>query len=174
MRYELLFLVGASKEPDMEKIRKEAYEIIESYGGTFEEKEVVEKRKLAYPVRHETHGTYIARRFELEDIEKIGEITRKFNLHTGILRSMISKASELPELRTKEERMGIAKEMAEKAAADIAQKESQAVASKTEKPASAKEEEKSEPSDKPEEKPAKKASNEQEDIDKKIEEILNI
>ena len=167
MRYELLFLVGASKEPELEKIRKDVYEIIESNGGIFEEKEVVEKRKLAYEVKHETHGNYVARRFELPEGEKINEITTKLNLYTGVLRFIISKASELPELKTKEERMGIAKEAQEKEAASVA-REQKEEADKKEK-----EEKKGSDEEAPVEE-KKDTASEQEDIDKKIEEILNI
>jgi len=167
MRYELLFLVGTSKETELEKIKKDVYEIIESNGGAFEEKEVIEKRKLAYEVKHETHGSYVARRFELGESEKMGDINTKLTLHTGVLRFMISKASELPELKTKEERMGIAKEAQEKEAASMAREQKE-------------EAEKKEASEKKEEveeikkEKKKKTVAEQEDIDKKIEEILNI
>jgi len=104
MEYEILYLIGASKETDLEKIKAEVMEIIISEGGQFLEKEVIEKRKLAYRIKHETHGIYIARRFEMAEPEKIQVINKKLNLYTGILRFMISKASELPELTSKEER----------------------------------------------------------------------
>ncbi|NTU66949.1 MAG: 30S ribosomal protein S6 [Candidatus Moranbacteria bacterium] len=167
MRYELLFLVGTSKETELEKIKKDVYEIIESNGGAFEEKEVIEKRKLAYEVSHETHGSYVARRFNLDESDKMSDINTKLNLYTGVLRFMISKASELPELKTKEERMGIAKEAEEKEAASMAREQKE-------------EAEKKEASEKKEEvqeikkEKKKKTVAEQEDIDKKIEEILNI
>jgi small subunit ribosomal protein S6 len=160
MKYELFYLVAGSRETELETIKAATEEIITHEGGAFEEKEVVERRKLAYEIKHETHGFYVARRFEINETEKIQNITRKLNLHTGILRSIISKASELPELKTKEERIGAAsnrperknKETAEKAAAP---KPAEKVAKVSEKIT-----------------PIEKK--ETEDIDKKLEEILNI
>ncbi len=147
MRYELFYLVGASKEAELEKIKEEVNNFITSEGGVFEEKRTEERRKLAYKINHETHGTYIAQRFELENPEIIQIITPRLNLQAEILRSIISKASELPELQTKEERIKAGEKQ-------IHKKE------ETQKPVSPAAEEKKKPAE--------------EDIDKKLEEILNI
>ncbi len=148
MRYELFYLIGSSKEAELEKIKGEVNNIITSEGGVFEEKQTEERRKLAYKINHETHGTYIAQRFELENPEKIQAISRKLNLYPEILRAMTSKTSELPELQTKEERIKASEKRSEK----TEKKEEET------KPETSKEEKKSGG----------------EDIDKKLEEILNI
>jgi ribosomal protein S6 len=154
MKYELFYLVGASKEAEIEQIRQSVSDIVLKSEGVFEEKETVERRKLSYKVKHETHGIYIARRFELEDNQKLAEISQKMNLNPQILRFIISRTDELPELRTKEERI-----------AEQEKRSVQTEKSKTaEKPAVV---EAKEPK-----KEKKKAS--EEDIDKKLEEILNI
>ncbi|EKE11449.1 MAG: hypothetical protein ACD_15C00077G0007 [uncultured bacterium] len=160
MKYELFYLVAGSRETGLETIKAATEEIITQEGGAFEEKEVVERRKLAYEIKHETHGFYVARRFEVSETEKIQNITRKLNLHTGILRSIISRASELPELKTKEERIGAASNRSERKNKETAEKIAPS------KPAEkiAKITEKSTPIEK----------KETEDIDKKLEEILNI
>lgn len=164
MRYELLYLIAASREADLDTIKKEVEAIITTEGGVFEEKEVVEKRKLAYQINHETHGFYVARRFESADTQKNQEITRNLNLYTSILRSIISLASELPELKTKEER--IASASAKQERKPKAEKTTVA-ATKTKSVVKAvKEEAKKEITVK-----EQKAT---EDIDKKLEEILNI
>ncbi len=155
MKYEVFYLIAGSREAELDAIKKGVEEIIISEGGVFDEKETVERRKLAYQVKHETHGFYVARRFEL-DPEKNHPLTRRLNLYTGILRFVISKASELPELKTKEERIG---------AAQATQAKKQAA----EKSAPAKKEEKQ--AEAPSSAPEKKT---EEDIDKKLEEILNI
>lgn len=164
MRYELFYLVAGSRESELDTIKPTTEAIITTEGGVFEEKEVVEKRKLAYEIKHETHGFYVARRFEMEDTEKLQEINRKLNLHTGILRSIISRASELPELKTKEERISTAS-----ARADKKIKETPAAAATTpkQKPSTAKTAAKAMPTQQEE-------KNQTEDIDKKLEEILNI
>lgn len=160
MRYELFYLVGASKEAELEKIKSDVAEMITSQGGVFEEKETLEKRRLAYEVKHENQGIYIARRFELES-EKIKEIIRKLNLYTGVLRFVLSRADELPELKSKEERIAEAKLAASKEmeAAEL-KKEEQEKEKTVEKTEKMTEEE--------------KKTESQEDMDKKLEEILNI
>lgn len=161
MRYELFYLVGISKESELPKIKEAIKKIVLEEGGVFEEKETEEKRKLSYEVKHETHGIYIAQRFELENTEKIQLIIKKINLYPDVLRFLISKADELPELKTKEERMkGYAQEQPTKIVAK--KKTSEPQAEKIEKPKEKTEEiiEK------------EKASGE--DIDKKLEELLNI
>jgi len=164
MKYELFYLVAASKETELEAIKKEAEEIVTSEGGVFEEKEVAEKRKLAYQIKHETHGVYVAQRFNIEETEKLQSITRRLNLCVNILRSVVSRASELPELKTKEERIAAAsakperkpKEVNPPAGGPVAviEKKEEAKAKVIETVAE-----------------EKKAI---EDIDKKLEEILNI
>jgi ribosomal protein S6 len=167
MLYELFYLVGVSKEAELPKIKAEIQKIVTAEEGVFEEKEVVEKRKLAYKVGRETHGFYVAHRFNLEETEKLGAINKKLGLYPGILRLIISRTEDLPELTTREERR-------EKEAAKIKfvpkKKEVEAPAAKTKikevktaptETTAAKEE-------------APKTEVSQEDIDKKLEEILNI
>ena len=160
MKYELFYLVAGSKEADLETIKAGAREIVTAEGGVFDEKEVVEKRKLAYQVKHETHGFYVARRFELEDTQALQAITRKLNLNPSILRSIVSRADELPELKTKEERINAASKQAERKPKEIKEKAPEKVSTADEKVSP-----KAEPAE------TKKAT---EDIDKKLEEILNI
>ncbi len=105
MQYEIFYLIVASKEPELERIKAQVEKIIQSLEGKFLEKEVIEKRKLAYPVRHENYGFYLARRFELEKKESLLEINKKINLYPEVSRFIISRAAELPELKTREERI---------------------------------------------------------------------
>lgn len=105
MQYEIFYLVGATKESALENIKSQVETIIKDGGGVFLEKEVIEKRKLAYQVQHESHGFYLAHRFELAEGEKLQEISQKLNLYPEILRFILSKACDLPELKTKEERI---------------------------------------------------------------------
>ena len=154
MKYELFYLVGASKEADIDKIRQSVSDIVLTNEGVFEEKETFEKRKLSYKVKHETHGIYIARRFELEDSQKLDDVVQKMNLNSEVLRFMLSRADELPELKSKEER--------------IADQEKRFVSSEKQKIAE-------KPVVSEIKKPKKEIRKESgEDIDKKLEEILNI
>jgi ribosomal protein S6 len=105
MRYELFYLVGVSKELDLEKIKNEIDEIVTSHAGVFEEKTTQEKRKMAYKIKKDTHGIYIAKRFSIDEPENIPEIINKLNLHPGVLRFIVSTTEDLPELKTKDERI---------------------------------------------------------------------
>jgi small subunit ribosomal protein S6 len=159
MRYELFYLVGASKDAELEKIKSDVSAIITAQGGVLEEKETLEKRRLSYEIKHETQGIYIAQRFEMEK-ENIKEVIAKLNLYTGVLRFTVSRADELPELKTKEERI---------AEAQAAPREREIGEAKKEKKEKESEQKESEPKADGEKKPES-----QEDMDKKLEEILNI
>ena len=115
MRYELFYLIGAQKEADLERIKGEVNQMVLTEGGVIEEKATQERRKLAYEIKHQAFGFYVTIRFEMAP-EKIAEISRKLNLYGDVLRFIVSRADELPELKTKEERLkaaGRIKEMAE-------------------------------------------------------------
>ena len=112
MEYELLYLVGESKDAELPKIREDVATIVREVGGEFLPAETEEKRSLAYEIRKERRGTYIARRFTLptrgddpfvEDAESkenaIDTITRKLKLYPGVLRALILRAEKLPELK---------------------------------------------------------------------------
>ena len=165
MKYELFYLVGVSKEADLPKIKEDLKNIVLEEGGVFEEKETEEKRKLSYEVKHETHGIYVAQRFELESTEKIQSIIRKVTLYPNILRFLMSKADELPELRTKEERIKGFPQQQQPVKEKPVRKVSEPQIKKIEKEEIPAEKSK-------EEAAAEKIDNE--DIDKKLEEILNI
>lgn len=168
MQYELFFLIGGTREADAEKIKTDAEKIVTEAGGVFQEKTTVEKRRLSYEVKHETHGIYVARRFDLEESEKLKDITHKLNLNVDILRFILSRAEELPELKSKEERINEAKNL-EKRAENVKREkpaeEKKPVISKT------KENEKPSPAKVA---PGKEEKAKNEDIDKQLEEILNI
>lgn len=112
MEYELLYLVGESKDTELPKIREDVEAIVREVGGTFLPAETEEKRNLAYEIRKERRGTYVARRFTspapsdepfVEQAEAkegaIDTITRKLKLHSGVLRILILRADKLPELK---------------------------------------------------------------------------
>ena len=149
MQYELFYLVAGSKESQIGKIKEAVKKIMVEEGAVFEPKETTEKRRLAYKVNHETFGIYSALRFSLEDKDRFRAINKRMNLNPEVLRFIISRADELPELMSREERMAAS----EKAIRRERQPEIKKVLPETEK---------------------KSAPVETEDIDKKLEEILNI
>lgn len=182
MQYELFYLVGASKEAELDTIKSEVAAIITSEEGVFEEKQVVEKRKMAYEVKRENRGFYVAQRFNLEDPTKIQAMTRALNLYVKILRSIITRTDELPALTSREERDAMAKnEGSTRAKKEVAETAKSTKNVETHNNASVpkKEEVKEVVTEEVvAKKSTKKATSEDktygEDIDKKLEEILNI
>lgn len=174
MRYELFYLIAGSKEAELEAIKAGVQEIVTAEGGVFEEKEVVEKRKLAYAIKHENRGLFVARRFEIADPQKLQEITRKLNLNTNILRSVISRADELPELKTKEERISAAGAKQERKLKEVKKTAAPVVSTKKSAPEEAVKTEEKAVEEKPTTEQIIESKKVSEDIDKKLEEILNI
>lgn len=112
--YELFYLVGESKEPMLDTVRTEVEAICREEGAEFLAPETQDKRKLAYEVEGETRGIYITRRFTLPDKSELSAVefeaemakgdaitrlNRKFSLSKNVLRVLILRADNLPELR---------------------------------------------------------------------------
>jgi ribosomal protein S6 len=112
VEYELFYLVGESKEAELPVIREEVEKIVKQFGGEFLPAETSEKRTLAYAVRKEKRGTYIARRFTIAArgdepfVEVKGDakdhpivaMTKQLQLFPDIFRFFILRADDLPEL----------------------------------------------------------------------------
>ena len=112
--YEVLYLVGETKEAELTRIRTEVETLIKERGGEFLPAETSDKRRLAYEIKGETRGFYIARRFTLpEHSELVGAeleaklaegdviaaLTKKLALSKDILRVLFLRADALPELK---------------------------------------------------------------------------
>lgn len=116
MQYELFYLVGERQEANLEAIKEGVNSILALENATMVGEELSEKRKLAYEIKHQNKGTYITRRFELPEIdfwadEANGErefgiqaITNKLNLNNDVLRFLIVKTQDLPDLGAKDRR----------------------------------------------------------------------
>jgi ribosomal protein S6 len=109
VEYELFYLVGETKEAELPRIKEMVAKIVTDEGGVLLPLETEEKRKLAYMVKKETRGIYIARRFTLADhdevdqetvdIHPMNKINRAMMLSQDILRFIILRADDLPELK---------------------------------------------------------------------------
>ncbi len=111
VEYELFYLVGESKDADLARVNEVVEQIVTTSGGVFLEPRTEEKRKLAYKVKNETRGTYIARRFTLPDKDErdasgreeeahpLTVINNALQLSQDVLRFLIISAKELPELK---------------------------------------------------------------------------
>lgn len=193
MKYELCYLVGESKEQDLARIKEEISNIVSKEGGKWFELQVEEKRKMAYKVGKEVRGIYVAQQFEIsrEEAEDGSEerknvldsITRKLNLYQDILRFIIVKAEDLPELKVRPAVVKVAAGEGRNYKKPIYVKKSEPVRERPviEKTAETKvEEKKFEETVSKEEKtteasaPEKTPEEKNKSIDEKIDEILNI
>lgn len=111
VEYELFYVVGESKDAELPRIRQDVEKVVTDNGGTFLAPQTEEKRKLAYMVKKESRGTYIARRFTLPDKDERDEagevvethplvaINRTLQLSKDVLRFLLVNAATLPELK---------------------------------------------------------------------------
>ncbi|EKE25786.1 MAG: hypothetical protein ACD_5C00036G0008 [uncultured bacterium] len=182
MQYELFYLVGERQEANLDAIKEGVNAILKLENATLIDPELSEKRKLAYEIKHQNKGTYITRRFELPEIdfwadEANGEkefgiqaITNKLNLNNDVLRFLIVKTEDLPDLGSKERRK--AQEMAN----GQQQRQAPQRPGRTERPNTR---EASKPAQRPATPaaPVKKVETTKEEsknIDKQLDELLNI
>ena len=109
LEYELFYLVGEKKAVELPQIKEAVAKLVTDFGGTFLAPATEENRKLAYEIKGEVRGTYIARRFTLPDRDEIERgaaevhplksIERGLMLSKEVLRFLILRADDLPELK---------------------------------------------------------------------------
>ncbi|KKP97786.1 MAG: hypothetical protein UR99_C0006G0015 [Candidatus Moranbacteria bacterium GW2011_GWD2_36_12] len=116
MQYELFYLVGERQEANLPAIKEGVNAILALENATMVGEELSEKRKLAYEIKHQNKGIYITRRFELPENDfwadeangekefGISAITNKMNLNNDVLRFIIVKTKDLPDLGAKDRR----------------------------------------------------------------------
>ena len=98
MEYELLFFTSVANEDKIDSIKKDITEILESLGGKisggFSD---IGKRKLAYPIKRNTHAFFSFVRFKLDDENRqnIPEIGKRLGLYGNVMRHIIVRASEI-------------------------------------------------------------------------------
>ncbi len=109
VEYELFYLVGETKEAELPRIKEAVQKMVTDEGAVLLPLETEEKRKLAYEVKKEIRGIYIARRFTLPDHDEVDQetveihpltkINRSLMLSKDVLRFLILRADTLPELK---------------------------------------------------------------------------
>lgn len=98
MQYEINYLVLQSKTAQIDQIRQEIKQLIETENGKITGERNYLKRKLAYEISHENYGFYTVLRFEMEDTENVAKLKRELNLNGNVSRYIVVKANELPPL----------------------------------------------------------------------------
>lgn len=192
MQYELFYLVGERQEANLDAIREGVCTMLTQEGATLVDPELTEKRKLAYEIKHQNRGTYITRRFEMPEIDfwadeangekefGIQSINNKLNLNNDVLRHLIVKTDDLPDLGAKDRRKAQELSGVKQDRPAPAPRQAKPVVEKKEAPkevvAEVKEEIKEEvkvETPKAAAKPKAKKE-EKKDIDKQLDELLNI
>jgi ribosomal protein S6 len=98
VEYELLFFTPVSNEDKVDTIKKEIIEILESSGGKLlGDFTDIGKRKLAYPIKRDTHAFFSWVRLTLDDESRgnIPEIGKRLALNDKITRHIIVRADEI-------------------------------------------------------------------------------
>jgi len=97
--YELLYLVAANyTEEELVPIKEKVKELIKKFGGEITSEDSFGKKKLAYPVKKNFQGYYLLYEFNL-DGQNLKDLTKNLKLTNDILRHVIVKKK----LRTPEE-----------------------------------------------------------------------
>jgi len=148
MQYELFYLVGESNEPNLEKIKEKMDGIIKEANCALLEPLVSRKRKMAYAIEKENRGTYVARRFEAPENDGSAE---ENNIIKDLTHKINSGKDVLRFIISKTDELPPLKTVEEQKPAARAREKPKAESAKKENV-----------SEKPEE------------IDQKLEEILNI
>lgn len=96
MEYELLFFISVANEDRIGEIKKKLVELIEGQGGKISSDfSDIGKRKLAYPIKKQTHGFFSFCRFQLNNKDNLSEISRRLALNDKIMRYLIVRANEI-------------------------------------------------------------------------------
>ncbi len=117
MEYELLFFTSVANEEKINLIKKDVTEILESLGAKLSTDFFdIGKRKLAYPIKRNTHAFFSFVRFLIDDENKqnISEIRKRLALYNNLLRHIIVKAEEIGKPTISEEIKLEQKEKADK------------------------------------------------------------
>lgn len=177
MQYEILYLIGESNKTNLERIKEEVKQAVINEGGSFVDPEITKERKMSYQIKKDIRGIYIAQRFNVagKDAENfnpaaIPNCIKKLNLNPDLLRFIIVNAEELPELKEKSELPEKPKRTEQGMGAKKREFKKEPVRFVAPKPATPRETPDAAKAE-TEEKPQEEVQN---DIDKKLDEILKI
>ncbi len=97
--YELIYIVNSNVErKKVDQVMKDIGERLEKAGSKLINHTVWGKKKLAYPIRGNTYGTYIIAHYNGGDNEKLIEFDSWLKLSGLAIRHMIVKLDKEPEI----------------------------------------------------------------------------
>ena len=97
--YELIYIVNSNVErKKVDQVMKDIGERLEKTGSKLINHNVWGKKKLAYPIKGNTYGTYILAHYNGGDNEKLSEFDSWLKLSGLAIRHMIVKLDKEPEV----------------------------------------------------------------------------
>ena len=97
--YELIYIVNSNVErKKVDQVMKDIGERLEKAGSKLINHTIWGKKKLAYPIRGNTYGTYILAHYNGGDNEKLSEFDSWLKLSGLAIRHMIVKLDKEPEV----------------------------------------------------------------------------
>jgi small subunit ribosomal protein S6 len=94
--YETMFVLVPSLDAEGIKREVDAVKgVVQSLGGEITAEKEWGRRRLAYPIRDHSEGTYEILRFSL-DPSKLGELYRHYKLDENVLRSLVIRDEGTP------------------------------------------------------------------------------
>ena len=97
--YELIYIVNSNVErKKVDQVMKDIGERLEKAGSRLINHTVWGKKKLAYPIRGNTYGTYILAHYNGGDNEKLSEFDSWLKLSDLAIRHMIVKLDGKPDI----------------------------------------------------------------------------
>ena len=92
--YETVFILPTGQADDALRGTIDKYRgVIENAGGTIDDVDIWETRRLAYPIKKQREGVYVVVNF-LANAEAKNELDRIFRISDDVLRHMIVKQDE--------------------------------------------------------------------------------
>ncbi len=93
-KYELMYIIGSQiSDNDIPEVTGEVKKYIEGKGGIIEKEEELGKKKLAYPIKHQKIGHYVAVNFDAPS-DALAEIEHRIRTNQGIIRHLIINLEE--------------------------------------------------------------------------------
>jgi len=97
--YELIYIINSNVErKKVDQVMKDIGERLEKAGSKLINHTVWGKKKLAYPIRGNTYGTYILAHYNGGDNEKLSEFDSWLKLSGLAIRHMVVKLDKEPEV----------------------------------------------------------------------------
>jgi small subunit ribosomal protein S6 len=109
-KYEIIYIIPSKyTDAEMEEVVGKVTDILKESGAEISETYQLGKRRLAYPIDHQRHGSYVLTHFEAES-EALAKIDQTLRLTGEVLRHMIVERdphlNQVPSFNDSEDRRG--------------------------------------------------------------------